>query len=341
MKTTIKFIVFVLSVALFGTACNNEPLISPAYFTAEQNGNAVYLGWTSVTNATMYEISKNGAGWQSTSFTSIVDNNPKEGYNRYELYAIINHKSYAVGIANVYFDSDTSTGGGENPEPPQPPVYTILPSRAAELTRNGDKGTYNIEGYVISMYQNYSAEYDNQSFWMADSPNGDGIFVAWRVKNDGLKENVPIGSKVRVDNAQLRQYNDICETEPGATFVVLEKGNGNGGNSGNETINLSEVSISNISSTSVTCKYKLSYSNAYLESVGIAYAPVSNTDDINILELNNDNLTELQSKSSGAYTITFNIGSLQAGTQYVVTAYAITNNDTYFGEGNIFTTSSR
>lgn len=106
-------------------------------------------------------------------------------------------------------------------------VKTISVSEAVTLTKNGDKGTYNIEGYVTKTYYAYDSQYDNQSFWMADSPGGYGTFVAWRVKHQTLKSTVTVGSKVRIENAQLIYYNNKTpETVAGAYFIVLEEFSG-------------------------------------------------------------------------------------------------------------------
>ncbi len=100
---------------------------------------------------------------------------------------------------------------------------TITVAEAIARTINGDAGTYNIVGYATSMYQDYNTQFDNQSFYMSDTKGANGSFVAWRVKNDNVKSNIEIGTKVMINNAKLVYYNNRTpETVAGATFTILE-----------------------------------------------------------------------------------------------------------------------
>ena len=97
----------------------------------------------------------------------------------------------------------------------------ISPSQAAQLAQNGDKGSYCIEGYVVSTVDIYTAHYDNQSFMMADAQGGEAVFEAWRVT--GADHTIGIGSFVRIADATLQMYNDIAETKAGFTVEIISE----------------------------------------------------------------------------------------------------------------------
>ena len=97
----------------------------------------------------------------------------------------------------------------------------ITPSQAAELAKNGDKGTYTIEGYVGSVVDRYSKSFENQSFMMSDEPDGEDVFEAWRFKC--VDYTISKGSKVRIIDAKLSVYNGVYETGAGYTVEIIEE----------------------------------------------------------------------------------------------------------------------
>ena len=97
----------------------------------------------------------------------------------------------------------------------------ITPSEAASKALNGDKGTYCIEGYVVSTVDIYTNQYKNQSFMMADEPGGEGVFEAWRVV--GVDYTIGIGSKVQVFDATLMVYQGIAETGSGFSVGIVDE----------------------------------------------------------------------------------------------------------------------
>ena len=115
--------------------------------------------------------------------------------------------------------------------------------------------------------------------------------------------------------------------------------NPGGGNTEQESVVLSTPVISNITSSSATIVFDISYSAANLTAVGIMYARTANYDFL-YASLSDANLATLQRTTSGNYSITFNLTSLNPGTQYVVEAFAATSKSAYSSSEKKFTTSS-
>ena len=99
----------------------------------------------------------------------------------------------------------------------------ITPSEAATKAQVGDKGTYCIEGYVVSTVDIYckTNAYENQSFMMADQPDGKPVFEAWRVV--GVDHTIAAGSFVRIVDATFRMYGDVAETYAGFTVQLISE----------------------------------------------------------------------------------------------------------------------
>lgn len=109
----------------------------------------------------------------------------------------------------------------------------ITPSEAAELVKNftwtnnstydkTDKA-YTIEGWVVERTTDYSTQYKNQTFTMADTIGGEAKFTAFQVK--GVDYNVEAGWKVRVSGAILMNYRgNTPESVSGAAVEILDDG---------------------------------------------------------------------------------------------------------------------
>ena len=109
----------------------------------------------------------------------------------------------------------------------------ITPSEAAELVKDftwTDKDNYQktdkaytIEGWVVERTTDYSAQYKNQTFTMADTKDGDAKFTAFQVK--GVDYNIEAGWKVRVSGAILMNYKgNTPESVSGAAVEILDDG---------------------------------------------------------------------------------------------------------------------
>ena len=116
-------------------------------------------------------------------------------------------------------------------------------------------------------------------------------------------------------------------------------GSNSGGNTAQESVVLSTPVVSNITSSSATIVFDISYSAANITAVGIMYARTSNY-DYQYASISDANLATLKKTTSGNYSITFNLTSLNPGTQYVIEAFASTSKSAYSSSEKKFTTSS-
>ena len=90
------------------------------------------------------------------------------------------------------------------------------------------------------------------------------------------------------------------------------------------------VTMQDITCTATTAHivFNLKYTNAHIKDVGVMYGlTTQNYDEWLLSTLSSSNLATLQSKTSGAYDVSFDIKSLKTGSRYGVYAYAITDND--------------
>lgn len=109
----------------------------------------------------------------------------------------------------------------------------LTPSQAADLVKDfkwtsnssydkTDKA-YTIEGWVVERTTDYSAQYKNQTFTMADTKDGDAKFTAFQVK--GVDYNIEAGWKVRVSGAILMNYKgNTPESVSGAAVEIIDDG---------------------------------------------------------------------------------------------------------------------
>ena len=89
-----------------------------------------------------------------------------------------------------------------------------------ELYNGG--ATYTIEGYVTSIQTAYSSQYNNITFWMADTKDGGKVLEAYRAACASADDAPAVGDKVKV-TGQLTKYNTTPEFAAGCTYVITEK----------------------------------------------------------------------------------------------------------------------
>ncbi len=90
------------------------------------------------------------------------------------------------------------------------------------------------------------------------------------------------------------------------------------------------VTMQDITCTATTAHivFNLKYTNAHIKDVGVMYGlTTQNYDEWLLSTLSSSNLATLQSKTTGAYDVSFDLKSLKTGYRYGVYAYAITDND--------------
>ena len=111
--------------------------------------------------------------------------------------------------------------GGDNP--PVAPGDTLSCAEAVELAVGGSTDAVIVKGYVTEIAAEWSSQYKNISFWMADTKDGGQVFQAYRV-NCESEENAPkVGDLVWV-KGNLKQHYEISEIAQGGTFGIVGQG---------------------------------------------------------------------------------------------------------------------
>lgn len=96
-------------------------------------------------------------------------------------------------------------------------------------------------------------------------------------------------------------------------------------NQGNVSVTMQDITCT---ATTAHIVFNLKYTNAHIKDAGLMYGlTTQNTSEWLFATLSSSNLATLQSKTSGAYDVSFDIKSLKTGSRYGVYAYAITDND--------------
>lgn len=93
-------------------------------------------------------------------------------------------------------------------------------ARALALEQEHDVPTtdeYTVQGYVTSIKEDYSVQYGNQAFWMADKKGGGQVFLAYRCY---ASEAVYVGDKVAI-TGQLTRFYETPEMKFGQTQILL------------------------------------------------------------------------------------------------------------------------
>ncbi len=173
-KTILSFVVVLTAISLCMIGCEGKGgLSTPSGFKASQVGETVVLTWNEVSGASYYEISKNGSYWQSTSETRIVDKNPKEGINSYELTASDGDKQSKPAKASCDFESSTPSGGGGGGQT-SVDFYIKHPWSGGDwtwqpMTKSGNSYTYTGVWGGVGANINTSAEDNSSSEWYEKS----------------------------------------------------------------------------------------------------------------------------------------------------------------------------
>ena len=129
-----------------------------------------------------------------------------------------------VDVAGVYtfvwtFETNTLTvmypevGGTTN---------VLSCTQAAELCSTATSSeTYTIRGYVTQITQEYSSNYNNITFWMADEVDGGQVLMAYRVQPVYTTDQaVKVGDYVEVVGS-LQLYSTTPEVAQGGSYTIL------------------------------------------------------------------------------------------------------------------------
>ena len=82
---------------------------------------------------------------------------------------------------------------------------------------------YTIRGYVTEIKTAYSEQYNNITFWMADSPNGGNVLQAYRViPKEQTDIYVKVGDYVEVVGTLVNYYGNTPEVNAGGTYTIIQ-----------------------------------------------------------------------------------------------------------------------
>ena len=121
---------------------------------------------------------------------------------------------------------DEGQGGGEGGELTDPTNCAEAREAALSVSENNEEYNngkeYTIEGYVTSIQTAYNAQYNNVSFWMADTKDGGKVLEAYRAVCATAADAPNEGDKVAV-TGKLTKYGTTPEFAAGCTFTILER----------------------------------------------------------------------------------------------------------------------
>ena len=127
----------------------------------------------------------------------------------------------------TYTILEAAEGEPETPVLPEFPEGPITCAQALEVClatgTTSTTDTYTIQGYVTEIKDAYSTQYQNISFWMADTKDGGNVLLAYRVKGDAT---VKVGDKVEVIGTLVNYSGNTPEVNSGGTYTILEVAEG-------------------------------------------------------------------------------------------------------------------
>lgn len=106
-------------------------------------------------------------------------------------------------------------------------TMTCAEAREAALSVSGNNVEYNngeeieVTGYVTSIQTAYNSQYNNVSFWMADTQDGGNVLEAYRAACATAADAPNVGDKVKV-TGKLTKYGSTPEFAAACTFVILQ-----------------------------------------------------------------------------------------------------------------------
>ena len=126
----------------------------------------------------------------------------------------------------TYTILEAAEGEPETPVLPEFPEGPITCAQALEVClatgTTSTTDTYTVHGYVTKIETAYSDQYQNISFWMADTKGGEDVILAFRVKGDAT---VKVGDKVEVIGTLINYGGNKPEVNTG-TYTILEVAEG-------------------------------------------------------------------------------------------------------------------
>ena len=170
--------------------------------------------------------------------------------------------------------------GGEEPPVSSDAPETCEEAREAILALSDgayllNEAEITLQGYVTEIVTEYSEQFGNISFWMADEEDGGQVIEAYRAKCDAA--NIPEGGDFVEVVGKMKKYvkngDATPEFDAGCTVEILEKGEGGGGDE--ELTYDYEPDATNIDITFVAVEYA-----DYTEDWGVVDIFLANDEDL-------------------------------------------------------------
>ncbi|MBQ4507355.1 MAG: hypothetical protein II970_00425, partial [Paludibacteraceae bacterium] len=153
-------------------------------------------------------------------------------------YAANGNETPEMAAGGTYSVIEKGEGGGTTPTPVNPEGEEVNVAKALEILAGLASGAktdakYTVTGYVTSIKDQYSDQYNNISIYIGDTKNATDVLLLYRVKpNADADKQVAVGDKVTAV-VQLYRYQqasgDLMETVAGGTYSVIEKNDGTDG----------------------------------------------------------------------------------------------------------------
>ena len=130
-----------------------------------------------------------------------------------------------VSIVVLEEGGDTPETPVEPEEPKEPNNFITCAEAVAICETTGTTLTaesYIIHGYVTEIKTAYSSQYNNITFWLADTQDGGRVLQCYRVKpvNAGEK-NVKVGDYVEVEGRLINYNGSSPQVNAGGTYTII------------------------------------------------------------------------------------------------------------------------
>ncbi len=93
---------------------------------------------------------------------------------------------------------------------------------AAEAAKGGSTAEVTVQGYVTVIQEAWNSQYNNVTFWMADTKDGGKVFEVFRAVCESAEAAPKVGDLVKA-TGKLKLYNSTPELDKGCTFEILER----------------------------------------------------------------------------------------------------------------------
>ena len=95
-------------------------------------------------------------------------------------------------------------------------------AEAAEAAKGGSKELVTVQGYVTAIATAWNSQYNNVSFWMADTQDGGKVLEAFRAVCEKEEDAPRVGDLVKA-TGNLDMYNSTPELAAKCTYEIIER----------------------------------------------------------------------------------------------------------------------